>query len=704
MEIVLSSAIPTNSASNCIRLDDDLYFASNTLLFKLNQGKFEILAQVDGVIRDFSISGNSQLIMTDEKIIMMHQNNKIGNLKRESTCFAANSDYFAIGRRDNSLEVWKIPKVFKFNLFERLTKFTGISDQILQLQIRNHKIISISADFGIRIHNIETGTSQFLWKSRSTPIYCNFTNNGAVIVNKNSIIHIEGDYSTHEIFKNDEILQPGRISVAATSFEDILVVVALNENKMHEFTVFNGKTKILTRIIELKEPICSLSLFNYTLAIKTTSGIIVRDLQLNIAMQYIPLPNPVAFDTYNDYCCIGCADKRLRVYKDCRLLVELADESFKGNICQVFIHNISCYAISDTGYVSIYNFKDSVNYKSFALELPTAIAQLNEDGSIMMAGDRNAIHIVDLKRGTVIDKIEIPNIIDFKCYRECIYALDIEGNITKYGIFNESRSSIKIEKSPTALQVKQNRIMVATASQCITLDTQFRVLNSFALKLEGRLSTEVYRKNKVATSIDFNANLACFSGKSNFVQFYDNGILDEFQISTNKDFDNYKKILGQEKLKFQGTIACLGLRMSEREIYVHTTEGIFTFKEKEIDASSLEFAVETSPEFIRATENELHALIGAIKLGDYKILQEVFYKVQNVPSYIKLIPSKFIERFLTFLYKEITISSKLSLKIKIYRCLRAIRKHFPNIAVNMIVPEEFKYLKESYYMLKVLIQ
>ncbi|KAL6122418.1 hypothetical protein NUSPORA_00548 [Nucleospora cyclopteri] len=696
MEIELSTAIPTSSDSSAVEMNEKLFFASNSLLFSNKNGNNKFIAQVDGTIVDFYTTNSFQIIATADKIFMMQNSQKVGNLKRSVNCVTGNRELFAFGTKNNILEVWNVPKKYKFNLFDRIAKFTGFNGEIISVKLRNEQIISICSDCIVRKHEIRTNTTKILWKSRSAPIFANFYENGAVFVNKHSLIFLESDFSTHEIKKFENQI------IFADSYENILVIISLNSNSEKEITLIKEQKTIYSQLLEIKEIITAISLQNYTLAIKTKNKIFIRDLQINLLLDSVELPSITGFGNQKDVICIACDNKKVQIYQNDQFLAEMSDENFRGKICGVFIRNVSCISVSDVGYVSLFNYKDKINYKSFNIEKEISKAEMSEDGSFLMAGNECEIFIVNLQTGKIVETVEFKGIIDFKYNKGFLYILDIFNKLTKYGVFNEGQEIFQLEKQATAFQVKNNKLAVSTEKECLIFDCNFKFIESFPINLEGRSVDEIYKKNKTISFIDFNSLFFCVAGNSNFVKIFNLGFCFEFQLSANRDFDNIKKILGKEKESFRDKIACLKIVVEQDKIFALTAEGLLVFKEKTLSYNPVEFSIETTPEFIKNTDNDLHALIAALKLSNYEILKELFKRLKRIDQLIQFIPESCVQKLIDFLNIELECDYNLKYRFKILHYLKIVNTTFKDTNLDIKMPADLKFAIENIYMLKIL--
>ena len=125
---------------------------------------------MNGTINNYFIFNDNAFICTKDRLYMNYQDVNIGSLRRRVSCIDSKNNMFAIGV-DNVLEVWEIPKEYKFTLFKNLSRNFIHSRKIISVKILEEKrILSISEDCSLCLFDLSSGDSKGMLICRDIPI------------------------------------------------------------------------------------------------------------------------------------------------------------------------------------------------------------------------------------------------------------------------------------------------------------------------------------------------------------------------------------------------------------------------------------------------------------------------------------------------------------------------------------------------------
>lgn len=680
----LKTAIPTASDARGIISKNGIYFPSNTHLFKLQNGNYSLVSSCDGTIRFFDVHDDYSMLCTEERVYLNHHQNLLGTLRRSVTAIAMNSDFFAIGV-DNALEVWHIPREYKFTLFKRHSKNIGHYRKITQIRIiDDSRILTASEDCSVRIFDISRKESKVIAALNDVPIGLHFdsTSNLCIATCSNgSIVSVNLASMEYSNIKYD-----AKISASA-SFGDLFAVTLqdlvipnpekdpdllpdtkkipekLKTSKNTTIVVFKGTEEVYKGEIEQK--VNGLALDESNLVIRSSEFVGSYNLQSESFTFILDLPKILNISVFKNKLSAACKDGKIRIYRDNSCVATLFDEKAKGEILQTHISSNICTAVYKSGHVSSFNINDQHCFRSFSVSNEQlggfSSSAVNEDGCFLFVSQNENIKVIDMMRSKLVETINLKSpIVKILFYRDYLYTIELDKTLSKMNIFSGYNESVALEFLPTNIAVKEKLVAVSTVKEIVFYDLNLNFLDSFSVQLEGRNRSEMYQKPKPVEYFDFNSNYVFCGGSSNFLKVFEyscqkqtgkslmkNFLSQVITVSRNKEWENYKtKLMKEKETKFdkERVITVQGLILNQNTAFLLSSDGLSIFEKSKVSFCSLEFNVEASEEFINKSiecKDYQKALISAIKLGNPEYVAKVIDSCADADFLVRFLTEKY---------------------------------------------------------------
>lgn len=687
-EFKLESVIPTVSESDDLFASNGIYFPANTNLFRLENTKYSLVSSCDGTIRNFAVFGSYSLLCTDDRIYLNNNRHFIGSLRRSATAVDICNDFFAIGT-NNILEIWLIPREFKFTLFTLQSKNVGHHKKITKVKIVDeNRILTASEDCTVRLFDISTKKSRIIASLSDLPVGLHYntknntviatTKNGRiVIVNIDTMEYTNMDYDANisaSAFENDMLVLCLENMVIPKPQEDVILLPD-TKNDPKKIEVSEKTVIILFKELEeiyrgeITQKALSAVYNDSKLFIRTNEFIGYYDFHGDSLTSLIDIPKILNINLYKNMLSAGCADRRIRIYRDNTCIANLFDPKSVGEIHSTHISSNICTAVYKTGYVSSFNINDQHCFRSFQVSNEPLAAlsssMMSEDGCFLFLSDLSDIKVVDIIKCRLLETVNLKSpIISLKYYRDYLYTIELDKTVSKINVFSGFTENILLEDIPTNISIKGVNVVISTVQEILFYDLDLNFISSFSVTLEGRNRSEMYIKPKSVESVDFNTKHVFCGGDCNTIKIFhrsdgSSGLMKNFlsqilRVSRNKDRENYKtKLMKEKDTKFnkENMIKALSIHSNEDKMYILSTEGVSIYTKDVIEFSPLEFDVETTEDFVRASleaGNYQKALISALKQKNSTLVLETIDRSEDVDFLIRHIPMKYAKILLEF--------------------------------------------------------
>lgn len=751
-EFILKGAIPTESESRGVIFADSLYFSSNTNIYRIENSKSKMLASCDGTIRLFCINNNNVFIATENRVYLNYFEHCIGSLKRSATAIDCNDDYLVIGV-NNILEVWNIPKEYKFTLFKIHSRLVGHYRAIKYIKIVDpDRIITASDDLSVRLFDISKNSSKIIASLDSTPTGLHLCQNKCIVSCKNgSVFFIDLDEDKLSVdFKNVKFEGTILCSSSCGDFVAIALtgIPVTDTSGMENKVLLPGDKKEDPKKIELSQNSTiiilknmeeifkfdidyladEISLKGLQLAVKTKNFVGIFDIQSENFSLGIDLPKIVSISGGKDIISAGCDDRIIRIYKDNYCIAKLFDDKATGVILNTLITSNTCIAVYKTGHISAFNITDKSCYRSFSLERELhyySSSQVSEDGCFLFVSDLSSIYVIHLQKSRLVDTIKVKSaILSLVWYKDFLYSLEINQVLVRHSIFSGLSVEMSLEQLPTSMMARNDKIMVSTSSEMIVYDLDLNFLTSFRILLEGRNRSEMYSKPKNIEHFDFNSKYVFCGGQANKIKvikysvepkktLMENSVTQEILVSRNKSWENYKTKLSREKTtEFDRTkfIEVLKIVSFEKKFFVLSREGVKMYEIDHKIFNPIEFSIETTPEYAIAmleSGEYLKALISSLQLRDSDLVKKVVDQCIDVDFIIKYIPKHYVADLVDFI---MMYASADSTNLKLFDFINRI-VYYHEITVSNLyeklnrgITEDYRLLRDNCFLLKSAIK
>ena len=710
------ASIPTESESNCLVLSDALYFSSHTNIYKAESGIFSIHTSVEGTIRHFAVNSHNVFICTDDRIYMNFGENTIGTLRRSACSIDANDSVFAIGN-GNVLEVWDIPREYKFTLFKNKTKVSGHHGPIVVIKIINDDLVLTgSEDNTVRFFNLKEKKSTILAKTRSTPVGIHLFDEDRIAVTSmdGAIFYfnlktLDDDSTKKLIFIGSPILSASLhgefLAIAAECPKESPKEVETDHFHYNQPSVQTIDNNVDTQIIVpmhrkpqekslimiykngeeiYRAEICfiidKISLFNQNLSMRARNCVGIFSIPTEKFIFNVDLPRISSFNIDRELIAAGCMDRKVRIYNNHICRNALFDPKSSGDILNAYICHNTCITAYKGGYISAFNITDSTCYRSFSiggydvLSTDYNMSAISNDGCMLFMATRQSIFIIDIQRSKCIDeiKLECP-LIELVFHRDLLYYLTLSNEICKYNVYNGKCTTMQLETAAIGMTIRNNSMVVSTSAELIFYDLDFNYTDTVGVTLEARHREEVYSKSKPVGFFDFDSKHIICGGQSNQIKVIRHGneshtkslcsneVVQVLRASRNRDWENYKtKLTVEKKTAFNKNnfIEVRKIVACESKFYVLTREGILIYEISKRAFNPIEFNVEVSPEFVTASiksGNYSAAMLSALQLGDYGTIKMVMDGAQNVEYVVRYIPSTYASLLMDYMLSTLKI-------------------------------------------------
>ncbi|KAF5140111.1 hypothetical protein G9O61_00g016650, partial [Vairimorpha ceranae] len=78
----LKSLVPTTSLSKGIfQLENELFFATNTFIFRVKEGEYKICGILEGYVRQFICKQSILYVITEDSLVLIYDCKNIASLK-----------------------------------------------------------------------------------------------------------------------------------------------------------------------------------------------------------------------------------------------------------------------------------------------------------------------------------------------------------------------------------------------------------------------------------------------------------------------------------------------------------------------------------------------------------------------------------------------------------------------------------------------
>ncbi|ELA42644.1 uncharacterized protein VICG_00396 [Vittaforma corneae ATCC 50505] len=498
------TAIPTASDSKGLISNNGVYFSSNTHLFKIQCSKYNLISSCDGTIRSFGICGDYSILCTQDRVVLNHFQTFIGSLKRSASAIDVYSDFFAIGV-DNVLEVWMMPKEYKFTLFSLHSKNIGHYRCIRFIKILNStQIVTASDDCTVRVFDILRKKSKIIASLNDIPVGLHTNNHIIAVTCKNgSITFLNTESIEYKNVKFDANI------VASASFENILALCLENmiipkedlKESILPINAQSSKQEVLKKTVvvifkdfeeiyrgELDDKVIELALERNTLYVRTPSFIGGYDIRSESFVFLLDLPKILNITPLKNMIAAGCADRKIRIYMETLCIKTLYDPNSKGDILYTHLSTNICTAVYTTGYVSSFNINDSHCFRSFLVssEPLSALSSscMSDDGCFLFISEQANIKVIDLMRSKLVESIHLKSpIISTAFYRNYLYCIELDKTLSKINVFSGHTENVMIEDIPTNMTVKNLSVVVSTVKDILIYDLDINFATLFQSSL-----------------------------------------------------------------------------------------------------------------------------------------------------------------------------------------------------------------------------
>lgn len=690
-EFTLKGIIPSESDAKGIYFNSNLFFASNTDIHKVENTKLQLFTSCKGTVKMFVINRNNVFIATQDRIYMNYLEHCIGTLKRSATAITCNDEFLVIGN-NSILEVWHIPKEYKFTLFKMHSKHIGHYKAIKQIQIvDSNRIITVSQDLTVRMFDLAKNESKILASLNSTPVGLHIYENKCIVTCSNGHITII-DYKSGIILDNLQysgnllssslsdnflaIVLTGIPKIDSRKEENSLLLPDVKKTIPEKIELSKNSTVIILKDFEeifkfdLDHLIEEISLRDLKIAVKSKNFIGILDIQTEIFSYTLDLPKILTINGGKTLISAGCADRAVRIYNEGVCVAKLFDEKSDGEILNTHISSNTCIAIYKFGYISSFNISDKHCYRSFSLGHgfhQYSCSQVSDDGCFLFISDLNAIYVIDMQRSKLVDTLKLKSaILSMAWYKECLYTVEIDKTLSKHNIFTNFSTDISLEKLPTGISAKNDKIMVSTNEEIIIYDLDLVFLSAFRLVLEGRNRSEMYSKSKPVEHFDFNSKHIFCGGQTNKIKviefsltpkdfLVENRVIQEIQVSKNTEWENYKVKLSREKtteFDKKRYIEVKRIVAFERKFYVLSRENVSIYGIDQKVFNPIEFSIKATPDYILNSLEKgdyLNALVSSLQLKDFNLAKMTVDQCKDADFIVNYTPRQYISELLGFI-------------------------------------------------------
>ncbi|KAF9763693.1 Periodic tryptophan protein 2 like protein [Nosema granulosis] len=708
------TAIPTTSISKGLVFDNDMYFSSNTYIYKYSRSVYSVVSSLPGNIKNFFLHNDKFYALTDEHLVISYNGRNIASMKKDGNCILATDEYI-FTNDNNELEVWHNPKEFSMNMFELHCRNSEHTGRISVLLLYKNMVITGSCDHTIRAFDMETRRSRRILTVKSRPIGIHEIEDWLVVVCLNG--------QSYKIKYNED-----GVDLVEKDQREGLICCSNLSNGILCFSVYKDDKSLIEVVkedsviysVELNNKVEEVALRDSLLAIKCQDFVGLYNLKSDSFLVELVLPSIVDFDINREYVAVGCSDKKIRLYDDNRIINTFRDEKSTYPIFKTFFVKNSVLSLAIDGHVSLFDIKNGTCFRSFKIPIKISSATVCSDGILLFLGDYDtcSIRIVDLQRSKEIDQLEGHEaaIKHLRYHRGCLYSLSLDNELRKWDYLKGDSERMVLDKMPLSISVDYNQIAISFENEVVTYDLDLVYLYSFDYSIKNRKRNELYMHEKGAEHVEFSlgGRNIILGGEYNKLYVCDissGEIVQQLQLSQNKAWENYDdKFYKERKHSFDKSkvVETLKLKHSpdQYKFYVQSREGIVVFGKNSTQFSPLDLDVETTPDGIKKYIEEqeyLKGLLGALRVGDLDLIQFVLFSIpeEKVEFAVKYIPKRLVnilrEALLKIVQEEVSGNNSTSKIEMVYLWLRFILfYHASSETVNSGL-ETFKKKGEDIY-------
>lgn len=681
-EFQLKTAIPSYSDSTGLAASGEVYFSSNTHVFKLQNRKYTLAASCEGTIKKLAVHLQHVVMCTADRVYLSSGRSMIGSLKRTACAVDVCSTFFAIGV-ENMLEVWRVPTEYKFTLFSLQSKHMGHSRPIKFIRIvSSTEVLTAADDCTVRLFNIAKRECRILASLSDVPKGLHYDETARVVYATSAnggVLRFELNTGEYRNLKFD-----GEISASA-SCGGVLAVSLDNVAVTREGDELTGekprrevsKTPLLVILKDFEEVyrgemthrVAELAMVKDSLVVRTAGFIGGYSIHSGAFEYIVDLPKILSISQLGNTIAAACGDGRVRIYREACCVATLLDPDAKGEISKVHLAPGVCITVHNTGHVSAFNIADAHCFRSFKVAAESLGAMssscASEDACVLYVSDQSSVRAIDIMRSKLVETVGLKSpVISMAFHRGHLYTVELDYTLTKTNVFSGVSDSVAMEHTPTNLAVRDTSVLVSTVRDVVIYDLDLNFVGSFAAHLEGRRRDEVYSKPKAVEQLDFTARYVFCGGESNLVKIYEQAgpgslmktlHVQTLRVSRNKDWENYKTRLDREKeTKFdkEHVIKTRQICADGDTVYVLASDGLSIYGKNAVRFSALEFDVVASEEYVKEamTRGEDHkALIAALRMGNGALVRLVIDKSKDKSLLIRHVPERHAQTLLEML-------------------------------------------------------
>ncbi|KAK6089216.1 hypothetical protein P3W45_001790 [Vairimorpha bombi] len=689
----LRTAVPTESKSRGIFYDNrDIYFASNTYVYKVTEGQYSICGILQSSVRQIIPRNNILYAVTEDSLVLIHNKKNIASLRCNCISFSLSDKFIVLGN-GTTLEIWYLPKEYKFGMFDLNTKIEQHNDEITCTYIAEERIYSGSKDCSVKYYDLVLKKTERFINTKSYPIKILRIKEHLVVVCEDGQIYYVNENNKkieNKIFKNTKIS-------SADQFGDLICVCIQENNKSLVEIISSGET---IYGVESHNLIDEISFNNLKVAMKSDKYVGLYNFEIDTFLFNLDLPKISCIDTTNELLGVGCADKKIRIYDDKRIL-------------NIFLTG-SVLSISINGYISIFDMKNGTCFRSFNIPVKISATAVCDDGMLMFIADYETykIRVIDLQRSREIDSLEgHESPVKHMVYSENhLFTLSVDNELKKWNVFKSDCVSADLEKTATDFVVRNKKIYVSLLTEILIYD--------FNLEYESSL---FLREKKAVEHFDlsFDGKLIFLGGESNKISIMEmdsNNIEQTIKVSRNKKWKNYKDIIFKNQKKScdkSDVIEVLDIIHSrnQHKVVFLSREGVFIYEKSTSKYLPLCLDIETTSEAISGyleSKKYLNALIASLKIKEISLIKNILDIVpeDQIEFIVKYIPENMVEDFRKYLINLISDRYRIQ---NLFRWMRYLiyyhgRGTHESIVCRISGEECYKQTLENIFMLENLIE
>ncbi|KAK6089159.1 hypothetical protein P3W45_001858 [Vairimorpha bombi] len=653
----LRTAVPTESKSRGIFYDNrDIYFASNTYVYKVTEGQYSICGILQSSVRQIIPRNNILYAVTEDSLVLIHNKKNIASLRCNCISFSLSDKFIVLGN-GTTLEIWYLPKEYKFGMFDLNTKIEQHNDEITCTYIAEERIYSGSKDCSVKYYDLVLKKTERFINTKSYPIKILRIKEHLVVVCEDGQIYYVNENNKkieNKIFKNTKIS-------SADQFGDLICVCIQENNKSLVEIISSGET---IYGVESHNLIDEISFNNLKVAMKSDKYVGLYNFEIDTFLFNLDLPKISCIDTTNELLGVGCADKKIRIYDDKRILSTFFDEKNTHPFYKIFFLTAVC-----------------------------------DDGMLMFIADYETykIRVIDLQRSREIDSLEgHESPVKHMVYSENhLFTLSVDNELKKWNVFKSDCVSADLEKTATDFVVRNKKIYVSLLTEILIYDFNLEYESSF----DGKLIFLGGESNKIS-----------------IMEMDSNNIEQTIKVSRNKKWKNYKDIIFKNQKKScdkSDVIEVLDIIHSrnQHKVVFLSREGVFIYEKSTSKYLPLCLDIETTSEAISGyleSKKYLNALIASLKIKEISLIKNILDIVpeDQIEFIVKYIPENMVEDFRKYLINLISDRYRIQ---NLFRWMRYLiyyhgRGTHESIVCRISGEECYKQTLENIFMLENLIE